>query len=489
MGDLAQEHRGKPILGPALTLGFLASVLMWVVWFFTHLPGVGLPSAASGVLLLIVMASVLGAGGAIIGRPRALRVGLASGLVSSLVNLMVLGSFLVEQPATTAEVAPGAGGVKPSAPVIVLGFLVLGGAVGMIAAVLGSRIAPPIVSARIETAESMRRFWLSRFAIVSVLATAPVIVVGGTVTSTESGMAVPDWPGSYGANMLLYPIGLMAHPRIFLEHTHRLFGMLAGVTTIVMMVFTLVRGGSGLLKAWAIGLLALVSLQGTLGGLRVEEVSPYYGVFHGVTAQVFLALMVAFAAFVSPVFGAHASPPRGRAGVVLVALLACLLMQLTFGAMYRHLSADDPPASGASHALLSHVVFSFVVMAVAIVAGVMLMRSAPAKGAEGDSTGRKLGVGLHAVVTVQFVLGWGALGVTGMSGGSRGAPPTAEQLETAEPVPLMEAIFTTAHHANGALLVVIATLGLCFWLRSRGNDGAPAMVREPDPTPALSGGA
>ena len=63
-----------------------------------------------------------------------------------------------------------------------------------------------------------------------------VLLIGGLVTSTESGMAVPDWPGTFGANMFLYPIGLMAHPRIFLEHSHRLFGAMAGLVSILALL-------------------------------------------------------------------------------------------------------------------------------------------------------------------------------------------------------------------------------------------------------------
>jgi hypothetical protein len=36
---------------------------------------------------------------------------------------------------------------------------------------------------------------------------APLLFVGGLVTSTNSGMAAPDWPATYGMNMFLYPLG------------------------------------------------------------------------------------------------------------------------------------------------------------------------------------------------------------------------------------------------------------------------------------------
>lgn len=54
-------------------------------------------------------------------------------------------------------------------------------------------------------------------------------------------MAVKGWPDSYGANMFLYPISLMNNPHIYLEHTHRLFGSLVGLTTLVLMIWVLAK--------------------------------------------------------------------------------------------------------------------------------------------------------------------------------------------------------------------------------------------------------
>ena len=48
--------------------------------------------------------------------------------------------------------------------------------------------------------------WLHRVAVLTTGATFLLIVIGGVVTSTESGLAVPDWPTTFGYNMFLYPI-------------------------------------------------------------------------------------------------------------------------------------------------------------------------------------------------------------------------------------------------------------------------------------------
>ena len=48
--------------------------------------------------------------------------------------------------------------------------------------------------------------WLNRFAVATAMATLVLIGLGGLVTSHGVGMAVPDWPTTYGYNMFLFPI-------------------------------------------------------------------------------------------------------------------------------------------------------------------------------------------------------------------------------------------------------------------------------------------
>ena len=47
--------------------------------------------------------------------------------------------------------------------------------------------------------------WLHRYAKLVSAATVLLIVAGGLVTSTGSGLSVPDWPTSYGWNMFTFP--------------------------------------------------------------------------------------------------------------------------------------------------------------------------------------------------------------------------------------------------------------------------------------------
>ena len=450
----AHTNQTTNIIRAALTLGFLSSVLMWCAWFLTHLPGHHAPPAVTGVLLLVVMAAVLGqAGRATPRRPWLL--GLLAGLTCALVNLLLLGSLLVEQPTSTENLSPGTSGIRPDAIILVPGFLLLCSALGAIAGAAGSRLPRP-------GRDDLQRDWVAAFAWVAVIATIPVLLIGGIVTSADAGLAVPDWPGSYGANMFLYPLALMADPRIFLEHTHRLFGSLIGLTTLVLCILTLFSRRTMPIKGWAVGLLVLVIVQGVMGGLgRVVGQNPYFGALHGVTAQVFFALIVAFAAVLASKKADPNQPPLGKAGPMTAIWLGCVLLQLVLGAMYRHLSASDQELAGVGHILMSHIGFSFVVLVLAVVTGTMLQ----GRRGESESIPRariRVGKSMIHVVGLQFILGWAAFFVSR----NRGSPPTADEL-SAEQVPLVETLVTMAHQLNGAFVLALATLAFGMWIVSR----------------------
>src|SRR5689334_10682210 len=73
--------------------------------------------------------------------------------------------------------------------------------------------------------------WLHRFAWVTALSTFVLIGLGGLVTSHGVGMAVPDWPTTYGYNMFFFPISQWVGG-IFYEHTHRLVASTVGLLVV-----------------------------------------------------------------------------------------------------------------------------------------------------------------------------------------------------------------------------------------------------------------
>src|SRR2546429_5428037 len=75
--------------------------------------------------------------------------------------------------------------------------------------------------------------WLNRFAWLTFVATLLLICSGGMVTSKGVGLAVPDWPTTFGYNMFLFPVSKWVGGILF-EHTHRLMGSIVGFLTIIL---------------------------------------------------------------------------------------------------------------------------------------------------------------------------------------------------------------------------------------------------------------
>ena len=192
------------------------------------------------------------------------------------------------------------------------------------------------------SARSQDTPWLHRFAVVTALATLVLIGFGGLVTSKGVGMAVPDWPNTFGYNMFLVPfdewIGKFG---IFEEHSHRLVASFVGLLTIVLAAWLWVKDSRRWVRLLGIGALVLVVAQGVLGGLRVTEINQNLGLIHGAVAQLFLILVCGIALVtsswwrrvnVSEADGASFAALKG----FLVAVICLVFVQLLLGATMRH---------------------------------------------------------------------------------------------------------------------------------------------------------
>ncbi|VVM05777.1 cytochrome c oxidase assembly protein subunit 15 [Methylacidimicrobium cyclopophantes] len=123
-----------------------------------------------------------------------------------------------------------------------------------------------------------------------VVATLILIGVGALVTSTESGMSVPDWPTSFGYNMFSLPLARWAGGVLY-EHSHRLAASAVGFLTIILAGWLWFRERRPWLRWAGVVALLLVILQGIVGGLRVVWVADRLGILHAALAQSFLALV------------------------------------------------------------------------------------------------------------------------------------------------------------------------------------------------------
>ena len=179
--------------------------------------------------------------------------------------------------------------------------------------------------------------------------------MGGLVTSHGAGMAVPDWPTTYGYNMFLFPISLWKGG-IFYEHSHRLYASFVGLLTAVLAVWIWLAESRQRLRWAGVGALFLVVLQGTLGGLRVTLFKDQIGIVHATLAQIFLLWVSGIALVTSPWWLKFSSRPAtapisARLTYSFAAVTGLVLVQLILGASMRHQHAglavpDFPLAYG-----------------------------------------------------------------------------------------------------------------------------------------------
>jgi heme a synthase len=181
--------------------------------------------------------------------------------------------------------------------------------------------------------------WLHRFALLTAVATWPLLFVGGLVTSTGSALAVPDWPTTFGHNMFLYPLSGMVGGILY-EHSHRLLGAAVGLLTVVLCLWLWLKEARPWLR-WLGGIaLAVVILQGVLGGLRVVLLQYQLAIVHACLAQAFFALVVSIALFTSAGWKAavadRALADGGRLRRLSLLTTGLIYLQIVFGAVLRH---------------------------------------------------------------------------------------------------------------------------------------------------------
>ena len=200
--------------------------------------------------------------------------------------------------------------------------------------------------------------WLHAYAVFVTFCVLILLCSGGLVTSKGAGLAVPDWPNTYGYNVFLFPVSRWVGGILF-EHVHRLIASIVGFLTLGLTVWLWVGERRRWVRNLGVAALVAVIAQAVLGGLRVVELKAELGIFHACLAQAFLAL-VAFIALVtsrwwdSPVRGAYASRSGDsfKALSKAFALVTVLIyVQLGLGATMRHAHAglaipDFPTAYG-----------------------------------------------------------------------------------------------------------------------------------------------
>ncbi len=277
---------------------------------------------------------------------------------------------------------------------------------------------------------------LHRFTFFTACATFSLIIAGGLVTSTGSGLAVPDWPLSYGT---LFPPMVGG---IRFEHSHRVIAATIGLLTIVLAMWLQRAERRRWVRRLGWAALGAVVLQGVLGGLTVLYQLPVpVSVAHACLGQTFFSMTVVLALVTSPRWqSSHesassslesrvSSPADGARRLQRLAWMtfSFVYLQLILGALMRHTG---------SHAVLG----LHVLGAVMVVVHGWLLWTRVLRDASGEQVIVRTTMRLVMLIGAQLLLGVGAYLL-------RWGRPEPVQPE------LVTVLVATGHVAVGALIL------------------------------------
>jgi cytochrome c oxidase assembly protein subunit 15 len=298
--------------------------------------------------------------------------------------------------------------------------------------------------------------WPHRWAWLLACATFPLIWWGGFVTVTGSGMAFVDWLMPDGYLMPLYP-WFQSSGGKFIEHGHRLLGMLSGLLTIALLVSLYLSEDRRWVRRFGVALLAGVIFQGVLGGLRVNLDERVIALIHGCTGPLFFAACAAMVAVTSPrwtLLQVETSADRGLADSKLLrlAILTSVLayLQLVIGAVVRHSALMTTDQAGA---IFQIAVYFHVLLAFAVLAHVLMLAHKCFWRGVAPATAASLGL----LIVAQVLLGlttW--LVKYGMPGWAVAVFGEWSYRNTESG--LVQATVIAGHGAVGALIVALCTV-------------------------------
>ncbi|MFG0331579.1 MAG: heme A synthase [Phycisphaerales bacterium] len=434
----------------SVPLGFATATAVWIVAFVGRLPS---NSFGEGWLLALLL-GVMVVGAIFAGwHGGSARNAVKTLMVAGLVNVLLVGSVVsaASGPQVTADPNP----IKVSALVWIPGSLAASAVIGLVGGWIGARFASSVVAEETRLDLAWRDIRACGWQAMVILVTTFVLIsVGAIVTSAEVGLAVPDWPRSYGYNMFLFPFTKMVGG-IFYEHAHRLIGSLVGLQTLTLAIWiwaprrrgvsAVLRVGQGqcatcahdlrgadhdrcpecgepaesrgpktpanddlvrrllFIRRLAIVALILVIIQGMFGGFRVVLVNSLghdpalaFAVAHATTAQLFvLAVLLLWwkldESTTSSTPIVARRPVRSVDAIIAILLTGFIVLQTIAGAILRHFGYD--------WALLAHLLGAVVVTLLALTVVTAIMSA----GAEGRL--RRVGLALMVASVLQILLG------------------------------------------------------------------------------------
>lgn len=273
-------------------------------------------------------------------------------------------------------------------------------------------------------ADDKRTTWLHRYAVLTAGTTFLLIAAGALVKSQEAGLAVPDWPLSFG--QLMPPM----EGGVLYEHTHRMIGALVGLLTIGLAIWLWRSPEPRWVKRLGVAALAAVVVQGVLGGLTVLlKLPPAISMSHAALAQLFFSATVLIAHVTSADWRGEPATVEDAGSPPLKVLVwigpPAIVAQLLLGAAYRHKVMG----------IIPHIAGALAVGALIFLTGISVLGTAV-----GDKPPARAARRLLWMTGIQIVLGIAAY--------------LSRILldESVQPHPWM-VISTVAHVAVGALVL------------------------------------
>jgi cytochrome c oxidase assembly protein subunit 15 len=203
-----------------------------------------------------------------------------------------------------------------------------------------------------------------------------LLIAGGLVTSNNAGLAVPDWPTSFGS---LYRVPRMIGGVKF-EHGHRMVAEFVGLLTIAVAVWTWLVDKRRWMRLLTLGAVAGVIAQGVIGGIGVREMlPPWVSTMHGTFGQIMFCALAAIAVFTGRSWLEEpAQKMLRRDARPLIRhcwmLVGFLFLQLILGAAFRHVWTKWGPP-GSNHWPVNRIVHTFLyphIVNALIVAGLIV---------------------------------------------------------------------------------------------------------------------
>ena len=306
--------------------------------------------------------------------------------------------------------------------------------------------------------------WPHRWALSVTLAIFPLIWVGGLVTTQDAGMAVPDWPNTYGYNMFAYPLSTWIYGPfdLLVEHGHRLLGSFVGLLAIGLCIVVWTEELRVWVRWMCVLLLIAVILQGLLGGFRVLLDARTLAMIHGCFAAIVFGFATSVVVVTSQWWKTAALTTSSRLFRWLsIGLTISTVVQLILGAQLRHVQPWTTPSAFTG---LVHLHLTFAAIVTLLVFGVTMASF-------GRSNRQLSGIGwptlsLLVLLLVQIGLGMGTWIANYALPWIDTHPYLARY--TIATKGQWESWIITGHQATGSLIIASALiLALRVWRQSR----------------------